>query len=291
MSDCAEKCFHNTWHKPFGLSWEVWSSPDVSISRFLMQYLDFVHLQRYWKGPTLIGFHWVFPPYIYNTIHSFQVPHWELWATSKTLLAAPRTKHTYSSAKNGEWNVPWHGQQNARRTGHGRTKLVQQKQSLKLYLLGQLCQWFGPREVCEPVVDGALRPRRDQREVVLLVDLWLALARVRERVVAQFLRNDAAEVGANLWRRRSRRPGEEGQPAGRTQMPGASGLPLRGWSWHFWRCRARRRTLPAGCWIPASRWAPSTHPENKHTRQFLLRGWKHVETQLHAFFSIQLSAQ
>lgn len=76
------------------------------------------------------------------------------------------------------------------------------KRSLELYLLGQLCEWFGSREICEPVVDGALRPRRDQREVVLLVDLRLALARVRERVVAQLLCNDAAEVGADLQRRR-----------------------------------------------------------------------------------------
>lgn len=106
-----------------------------------------------------------------------------------------------------------HGLQNTDRMSHIQRqgkwrKLVQEKQSFRPYLFSQLCQGFSPREICEPVVDRALWPRRDQREVILLVDLWLAPACVRERVVAQFLCDDAAEVGADLKRWWSRRWGE-----------------------------------------------------------------------------------
>lgn len=73
------------------------------------------------------------------------------------------------------------------------------------HLLCQLCQGFSPGQIGEPVVDGALRPRCNQREIILLVDLWLTFARVWKRVVSQFLGNDAAEVGADLKRRRCER--------------------------------------------------------------------------------------
>lgn len=73
------------------------------------------------------------------------------------------------------------------------------------HLFCQLCQGFSPGQISEPVVDGALRPRCDQREIILLVDLWLTFARVWKRVVSQFLGNDAAEVGADLKRRQSER--------------------------------------------------------------------------------------
>ena len=67
------------------------------------------------------------------------------------------------------------------------------------HLFGEQREGLGSGQVGEPVVNRALGPRGDQPEVVLLVDLWLALPRVRECVVAQLLRHDAAEVRTDLW--------------------------------------------------------------------------------------------
>ena len=64
----------------------------------------------------------------------------------------------------------------------------------KSNLLCQLCERFGPCQVCEPVVNGALRPCCDEPKIVLLINLWLPLACVGECVASQLLCNDAAEI-------------------------------------------------------------------------------------------------
>lgn len=69
---------------------------------------------------------------------------------------------------------------------------------LRSYLFSQLCEWFSPSQISEPIIDGALWPCSDEPEIILLVDLRLPFSRVWKCIIPQLFCNDAAEVWADL---------------------------------------------------------------------------------------------